>query len=131
MNPIELGKAIAEYGVPIITGILLVLIVCLMKWFMNEQSKTNKSILGMSKVEMKAIGDTMEKMQKTIQKGNSTNARLNRKSITMIGGLAEYINTHFNGNNDKVNFNMLVICFSPPSFFQSLIFQPKFRYQKS
>ncbi|GAI74865.1 unnamed protein product [marine sediment metagenome] len=58
----------------------------------------------MSKVEMKAIGDTMEKMQKTIQKGNSTNARLNRKSITMIGGLAEYINTHFNGNNDKVNF---------------------------
>ncbi|MBA7591538.1 hypothetical protein ES708_33697 [subsurface metagenome] len=58
----------------------------------------------MYKVEMKAIGTTMEKMQKTIQKGYSTNSRLNRKSINMIGTLAEYMNGHFNGNNDKVNF---------------------------
>jgi len=33
MGPIELGKAIANYGVPIITGILLVLVVWLVRHF--------------------------------------------------------------------------------------------------
>jgi len=103
MNPIELGKAIDTYGIAIVTAILLGLIVWLIKHFVTQQDKTMKDIISMSKVEMKAIGDTMEKMQKTIQKGYSTNSRLNRKSITMIGTLAEYINKHLNSSNDKVN----------------------------
>ena len=104
MEAIELGKAIAEYGVPIITGILLVLIVWLVKHFVMQQDNTMKEVINMSKVEMKAIGTTMEKMQKTIQKGNSTNARLNRKSIFMISNLAEYMNKHLNSNGDKVAY---------------------------
>lgn len=103
MGPIEIGKAIADYGIPIITGILLMLVVWLVRYLIVGQSKTMKDIISMSKVEMKAIGNTMEKMQKTIQKGNSTNSRLNRKSITMIGNLAEYLNRNFNGCADKVN----------------------------
>ena len=104
MGGIELGKAIDTYGIAIITAILLGLIVWLVKHFVTQQDKTMKDIINMAKVEMKSIGDTMEKMQKTIQKSGSTNARLNRKSITMIGALSEYLNRHFNGCADKVNF---------------------------
>ena len=108
MGAIEIGKAIDTYGIAIITGILLALIVWLVRHLIVGQDKTMKDIISMSKIEMKAIGDTMEKMQKTIQKGYSTNSRLNRKSITMIGALSEYLNIHFNGCADKVNFRKKV-----------------------
>jgi len=108
MNPIEIGKAIDTYGIAIVTAILLGLIVWLVRHFVVAQDKTMKEIISMSKVEMKAIGDTMEKMQKTIQKGDSTNARLNRKSISMLGALSEYLNRNFNGCADKINFKSKV-----------------------
>jgi len=108
MPVIEIGKAIDTYGIAIVTAILLGLIVWLIKHFVTQQDKTMKDIISMAKVEMKAIGTTMEKMQKTIQKGNSTNARLNRKSISMIGALSEYLNRNFNGCADKVNFKKKV-----------------------
>ena len=108
MGAIELGKAISEYGIPIITGIFLALIVWLVRHFVVAQDKTMKDIIDMSRGGMKAIGTTMESMQKTIQKGNSTNARLNRKSIRMIASLAEYMNKSFNGCADKVNFKKKV-----------------------
>ncbi|MBA7572371.1 hypothetical protein ES708_14151 [subsurface metagenome] len=92
MNPIELGKAIAEYGIPIITGICLALIVWLVRRLVNEQSNTNKSILGMFKKELKDL-----------HKDGQKNARLNRKSITMITALTEYLNLHFNNCVEKVN----------------------------
>ena len=97
MNPIELGKAIADYGIPIITAICLILICWLVRYLIKEQSKTNKSILSMFQIELKAL-----------HKGDLTNARLNRKSITMIGALSEYLNRHFNGCSDKVNFKKKV-----------------------
>ena len=97
MNPIELGKAIAEYGIPIITAICLILICWLVRYLIKEQSKTNKSILSMFKVELKALHNDGLK-----------NARLNRKSITMMGALTEYLNRYFNGCADKVNFKKRV-----------------------
>ena len=97
MNPIELGKAISAYGVPIITGVLLMLIIYLMKYFMKEQSKTNKGILSMFQIELKAL-----------HKDGKTNARLNRKSIRMIGTLSEYLNKYFNGSAEKINFRKKV-----------------------
>ena len=101
MEGIEIGKAIDTYGIAIITGIFLALICWLVRHLIREQSSNMKEILNMSKVELKAI-------QESIQKGNSTNARLNRKSITMIGILTEYLNRHFNGCIDKVNFKKKV-----------------------
>ena len=97
MGVIELGKAISEYGIPIITAICLLLIVWLVKYLMKEQSKTNKSILSMFQIELKAL-----------HKDGLTNARLNRKSISMVATLTEYLNRHFNGNLDKVNFKKKV-----------------------
>ena len=93
MNPIETGKAIDQYGIAIITGIFLVLICWLVRYLIKEQSKNNKTVLSMFKVELKAL-----------HKDGLTNAKLNRKSITMIGALTEYLNRHFNGCVDKVNF---------------------------
>jgi len=97
MNPIELGKAISEYGIAIVTGIFLVLICWLVRYLITEQSKNNKTVLSMFKVELKAL-----------HKDNLTNARLNRKSISMLGRLTEYFNKYFNGNADKVNFKKKV-----------------------
>jgi len=98
MNPIELGKAMSDYGIAIIvTAVFSVLIFWLVKRLINEQSNTNKSILSMFKVELKAL-----------HKNDITNTRLNRKSITMIGALTEYLNRHFNGNMDKINFKKKV-----------------------
>lgn len=39
MNPIELGKAIAEYGIPIITAVMLILVVGLVWYFVKRQTK--------------------------------------------------------------------------------------------
>ena len=89
----EVGKAISEYGISIVTGIFLVLVCWLVRYLIKEQSKNMKEVLSMFKVELKAL-----------HKGDLANARLNRKSITMIGALSEYLNRYFNGCADKVNF---------------------------
>ena len=93
MEGIELGKAISEYGISIVTGIFLVLVCWLIRYLIKEQSKNMKEILSLFKVELKAL-----------HKDGLKNASLNRKSITMIGTLSEYLNKHFNGYSDKVNF---------------------------
>jgi len=93
MEGIEIGKAISEYGIAIITGIFLVLVCWLVRYLIKEQSKNMKTVLDLFKVELKAL-----------HKDGLKNASLNRRSITMIGTLSEYLNKHFNGYTDKVNF---------------------------
>jgi len=93
MEGIELGKAISEYGIAIVTGIFLVLVCWLVRYLIREQSKNMKNILDMFKVELKAL-----------HKDGLKNVTLTRRTITMIGILSEYLNKHFNGNIDKVNF---------------------------
>ena len=93
MEGIEIGKAISDYGIAIITGIFLVLVCWLVRYLIKEQSKNMKTVLDLFKVELKAL-----------HKDGLKNASLNRRSITMIGTLSEYLNKHFNGYTDKVNF---------------------------
>ena len=97
MPGIEIGKAISEYGISIVTGIFLTLVCWLVRYLIKEQSKNMKNVLAMFKEELK-----------TLHKDSLLNARLNRKSITMIGALTEYLNRHFNGCTDKVNFKKKV-----------------------
>jgi len=93
MEVIEIGKAMSDYGIAIVvTAVFSVLIFWLVKRLINEQSTTNKNILNMFKVELKAL-----------HQDGLKNAKLNRKSINMIGTLTEYLNRHFNGCNDKIN----------------------------
>jgi hypothetical protein len=93
MEGIELGKAIAEYGIPIITGIFLVLVCWLVKYLITQQTKDRNTFMNMFQNELK-----------TLHKDSLLNAKLNRKSISMLGNLTEYLNRHFNGCADKVNF---------------------------
>lgn len=78
MGPIEIGKAIDTYGIGVITVICLGLICWLVRHLIKEQGKTNKSILSMFKVELKAL-----------HKDGLTNARLTRKSVRTICTLTE------------------------------------------
>lgn len=57
-----------------------------------------KEVLGLFKVELKAL-----------HKDGLKNASLNRKSISMIGTLSKYLNKHFNGYTNKVNFKKKLI----------------------
>ena len=91
MNPIEVAKAIDTYGIAVVTAICLGLICWLIRYLINEQSKNNKTILSMFKIELKAL-----------HKDGLTNARLNRKGIRVVKNLAEYMNKHFNGSTEQV-----------------------------
>jgi len=98
MPGIEIGKAISQYGIAIVTGIFLVLICWLVRYLITEQSKNMKEILGLFKVELKAL-----------HKDSLLNAKLNRKSISMIGALSEYLNKYLNHNNEKINYRKKTI----------------------
>jgi len=88
-----ISELINNYGKLGVQGVLVILVVWLV-WYLI------RSVMGMFKNELK-----------TLHKDSLLNARLNRKSINMtktltnqFTGLAEYLNRHFNGNFDKVNF---------------------------
>lgn len=88
-----IGELINNYGKLGVQGVLVILVAWLV-WYLI------RSIMGMFKNELKEL-----------HKDSLLNARLNRKSIKMqktlidqFAGLAEYLNRHFNGCADKVNF---------------------------
>lgn len=84
---------INNYGKLGMQGVLVILVAWLV-WYLI------RSIMGMFKNELKVL-----------HKDSLLNARLNRKSIKMqktliyqFTGLTEYLNRHFNGCADKVDF---------------------------
>ena len=90
-------ELINNYGKLGVQGVLVILVAWLV-WYLI------RSIMGMFKNELKVL-----------HKDSLLNARLNRKSIKMqktlinqFTGLAEYLNRHFNGCADKVNFRKKV-----------------------
>jgi len=93
MEGILIGKAISEYGIPIVTAIFLILFCWIIRYLIKQQTEDRNTLLNMFKNELKRL-----------HKDNLTNARLNRKSIEMLSALTEYLNRHFNGCVDKLNF---------------------------
>jgi len=92
-----ISELINNYGKLGMQGVLVILVVWLV-WYLI------RSIMGMFKNELK-----------TLHKDSLLNAKLNRKSIAMLGtltnrftSLTEYMNHHFNGCTDKVNFRKKV-----------------------
>ena len=88
-----ISELINNYGKLGVQGVLVILVAWLV-WYLI------RSIMGMFKNELKVL-----------HKDSLLNARLNRKSIKMqkilinqFTGLTEYLNRHFNGCIDKVNF---------------------------
>ena len=92
-----IAELINNYGKLGVQGVLVILVAWLV-WYLI------RSIMGMFKNELKVL-----------HKDSLLNARLNRKSIKMqkilinqFTALAEYLNRHFNGCADKVNFKKKV-----------------------
>ena len=90
---VMISGLIQNYGKLGVQGVLVLLVAWLV-WYLI------RSIMGMFKNELKVL-----------HKDSLLNARLNRKSITMqkilinqFTALAEYLNSHFNGCVDRVNF---------------------------
>ena len=93
-----ISELINNYGKLGVQGVLVILVAWLV-WYLI------RSIMGMFKNELKLLHED-----------SLLNARLNRKSIKMqktlinqFTGLTEYLNRHFNGCADKVNFKRKVI----------------------
>jgi len=92
-----ISELINNYGKLGVQGVLVILVAWLV-WYLI------RSIMGMFKNELKDL-----------HKDSLLNARLNRKNIKMqktlinqFTGLTEYLNRHFNGCADKVNFRKKV-----------------------
>lgn len=92
-----IGELINNYVKLGVQGVLVILVAWLV-WYLI------RSIMGMFKNELKEL-----------HKDGMINAKLNRRSINMqkkmmsqFTALTEYLNKHFNGNMDKVNFKKKV-----------------------
>jgi len=90
-------NAVSKYGAIAISGVLVALTVWLIKYLIKNFMEILK-------------GDLKE-----LHKDSLLNAKLNRKSINMqkilttqFIVLTEYLNRHFNGNLDKVDFKKKV-----------------------
>ena len=100
MNPIELGKAIAEYGTPIITAVMLILVVGLIWYLIKRQSKREDKHDDIQKEERLFYRNLVTNDMKEIHKDNTKNAELNTQTIILQKDMAKQLEKH-NGNSKK------------------------------
>lgn len=116
MGEIQIIEAMSKYGVAIVvSAILLILTVWLIRHYVNQQTEDRKVFVKQQEEDRKTIMGLFQNELKDLHSDSLLNAKLNRKSITMLGtltnrfiSLTEYLNRHFNGNVDKVNFKKKV-----------------------
>ena len=83
MNPITLGKAISEYGTPIITAVMLILVVGLVWYLIKRQTKREDKH---DKIQAEDREFNKELITNTLKEIHTTgikNSELSRKSISM------------------------------------------------
>ena len=95
-------------------GIGAVLVACaiwLIKHYVKQQTEDRKVFVKQQTEDRATIMGLFQNELKDLHKDSSLNAELNRKSVDMLEtllekftSLIEYLNRHFNGNNDKVDF---------------------------
>ena len=127
MNPIELGKAIADVGVPVITAVMLILVVGLV-WFLikrqtnREDKKEEQRIIRENKQDEQQKEDReyyrglVTGELKDLHKDSLKNAELNQESINIserhskeskasnlkISGILKNLLKSSNGNNPAI-----------------------------
>jgi len=112
MGEIQIIEAMDKNGVALVVcGILLVLAVWLIRHYVNQQTEDRKVFVKQQEEDRATIMGLFQNELKDLHKDSLLNAKLNRKSVTMLGtltnrftSLTEYLNRHFNGCIDKVNF---------------------------
>ena len=111
MNPIELGKAISEYGIPIITAVMLILVVGLVWYLIKRQAKREEKFDTeraqreerhdkQQDEDRKFNRDIMTNELKSLHKDNIKNAELNVKGITLQKEMMKDFKKH-NGHSEK------------------------------
>lgn len=97
-------EAVNKYMAIGIGAVLVACAIWLIKYYVKEQSKNMKTVLDLFKNELKDL-----------HKDSSINTKLNQESVKMIEiltdrftALTEYLNRHFNGCVDKVNYKKKV-----------------------
>lgn len=89
MNPIELGKAIGEVGIPIITAIMLILVVGLVWYLIKRQTKREDKHDVIQKEERVFYRNLITNDMKELHKDDAKNFELNNKSIVLLKGVGE------------------------------------------
>jgi hypothetical protein len=116
MGEIQIIEAMSKQGVAIVVcGILLVLAIWLIRHYVNQQTEDRKVFVKQQEEDRAIIMGLFQNELKDLHGDSLLNAKLNRKSIAMLGtltnrftSLTEYMNHHFNGCTDKVNFRKKV-----------------------
>jgi len=116
MGEIQITEAMSKQGVAIVVcGVLLCLAIWLIRHYVNQQTEDRKVFVKQQEEDRATIMGLFQNELKDLHKDSLLNAKLNRKSITMLGtltnrftSLTEYMNHHFNGCIDKVNFRKKV-----------------------
>jgi len=116
MGEIQIIEAMSKHGVAIVvSAVLLILAIWLIRHYVNQQTEDRKVFVKQQEEYTTNIMGLFKNELKDLHKDSLLNAKLNRKSITMLGtltnrftSLTEYLNRHFNNCTDKVNFRKKV-----------------------
>jgi len=116
MNPIELGKAISDTGVPVITAVMLILVVGLVWYLIKRQAKREDKHDDIQKEERLFYRNLVSNDMKDLHKDSLKNAELNQESIDIlqrhskesrdsnlkISGILKNLLKSSNGNNPVI-----------------------------
>jgi len=89
MNPIELGKAIAETGTPIITAVMLILVVALVWYLIKRQTKREDKHDKIQEEERLFYRTLVNNDLKSLHNDSVKNADLNNQSIVLLKDIGE------------------------------------------
>lgn len=87
MNPIELGKAIAEVGIPIITAIMLILVVGLVWYLIRRQTKREDKHDVIQKEERLFYRGLVTNDMKELHQDSVRDADLHNQGIVLLKGI--------------------------------------------
>jgi hypothetical protein len=116
MGEIQIIEAMDKNGVALVVcAVFLGLAIWLIKHYVNQQTEDRKVFVKQQEEDRATIMGLFQNELKDLHKDSSINTKLNYKSIAMLKtltnrftSLTEYLNLHFNGCVDKVNFKKRV-----------------------
>jgi len=106
MNPIELGKAIAEVGIPIITAVMLILVVGLVWYLIKRQTKREDKHDVIQKEERIFYRNLVTNDMKELHQDSLKNAELNVQGITLQKEMIKDFKEH-NGHSKEFSKKMV------------------------
>ena len=117
LNPIELGKAIAEVGMPIITAVILILVVGLI-WYLIKRQTKREDKLDKERAVRQEQRDKEQKEERDyyrtlITNDQKKNVDLNIQGIALQKEMMKAMKDHDNYSRDawkKLNGSLGAIC---------------------